>query len=222
MNFLLDSIETIKAPIRQQMLELRKRIFCDRLKWDIPHQNNLEADIYDFTSAFYLNWVDPRSYALYGSVRLMPMIGENLLNTVFRKTMPDTIKHTQFDWEISRLCVSDRAIEQFDRNALPLLLHGLFIGAETTGIQRLWSNCNSMMCRNVRKMGLNYVHQGQTVEFHHGTVHCLSFEISTPNKQTLQNFLKQNGIKFDVDLNGPGVQDVLKIASSNAPLRLIA
>lgn len=111
MIFRIDTINTISPELRLQMLALRKRVFCDQLQWNIPHANGLEADIYDFTSSFYMNWLCDKGQNLIGSVRLMSMAQCNLLNTVFRNTIEEQRQIEVFEnrrvWEGTRLCIEN-------------------------------------------------------------------------------------------------------------------
>lgn len=194
MIFRIDTINTINPELRRQMLLLRKRVFCDLLHWNIPHCNGMEADIYDFTDSYYMNWLSEDETMLIGSVRLMSMAQCNLLNTVFinsveKQRQPDLQKNKRV-WEGTRLCIDDRHFQDGDRSiTLILLLYGLFRSSQRMGIETLICNCNSLMYRKYRQLGFHFTYMGATKEFEHGQVHCLAFDMSPENLDILESLI---------------------------------
>ena len=202
MIFQIDNVKTINSELKQEMFALRKHVFCDMLLWDIPHCDGQEADIFDFTNAYYINWLDEQDGSLLGSVRLIPMTQNNLLNTVFKDTI-DVNKLAQIEnnprvWEGARLCLNEQIVQaRFGSEGLYWLLYGLQLCCEDMGIQTLICNCDSLMYRIYRRLGLTFKPLGKTGQFRHGTVHCLSFEICAQNKAILKRLLPDNA----TDLN---------------------
>ena len=197
--FKVDTIETINPKLRTQMLLLRKRVFCDKLGWNIPHCNGLEADIYDFTNSFYVNWLSDDAQTLLGSIRLISMAHCNLLNTVFRDSV-ETEKRSDIHerkqiWEGTRLCIDERCFSAEERpSSLITLLYGLFRSSQAMGIERLVCNCDSLMYRKYRQLGFDFQYLGATRAFAHGTVHCLVFDVSSQNLEILVSLRFQYGL----------------------------
>lgn len=194
MIFQIDNVETINNELKKEMLALRKYVFCDLLLWDIPHCDGQEADIFDFTSAYYINWLDEQDGCLLGSVRLMPMTQDNLLNTVFRDTIDENkivqIRNNPQVWEGARLCLNEKTVQsRFGSEGLYRLLYGLLLCSENMGIQTLVCNCDSLMYRVYRRLGLRFKLLGKTRKFSHGSVYCLSFDICVLNKAILERLL---------------------------------
>jgi len=225
MIFQIDNVTTMDAEFRQKMLTLRKQVFCDTLLWDIPHCDGLEADIFDFTSAFYMNWIDESEGQLLGSVRLMPMTQNNLLNTVFRNTVEAEhlmqIENDPTIWEGARLCINEAFVQnRFGKEGLYHLLYGLLMSCEAIGIRTLVCNCDSLMYRRYRQLGLDLMHLGKTKQFRHGAVHCLSFEISMQNKMVLNELCNGAYHCKTSPVVGAAIPFAYQIVASSAPVKL--
>ena len=61
----------------------RKRVFVDMLKWDIPHDAELESDQFDDVRAEYLILHDPANGEHLASLRLLPTERPHLMTEVF-------------------------------------------------------------------------------------------------------------------------------------------
>jgi N-acyl-L-homoserine lactone synthetase len=84
----------------------RKRIFVDRLKWDVPHDGTFEKDQYDTDRADYLILQDTETGEHCGSVRLLPTTGSHMLADVFPFLCDGQVPRGPHIREISRLIVS--------------------------------------------------------------------------------------------------------------------
>lgn len=221
MSFQLDTETTIDSKLRKTMLQLRKQVFCDTLGWEIPHCDGQEADIYDFYRCFYLNWVDPERGALLGSVRLIPFAYDNLMATVFKRSH-EGCRSTELCqslrvWEGTRLCLNEALLAPEDRTAaMTTLLLGLFKACESVRIETLLCNCNSVMYRLYRTLGLRFEHIGATHDFHHGPVHCLAFEIAERNFEVLTLLSDRMKLSWP-DVTGKGIRHAKAI--THAPAR---
>ncbi len=65
-----------------QMHRLRKAVFHDRLKWDVPVSGDWEIDDFDDEDPLDVLSLDT-SGAVQGSLRLLPTTGPNMLRDVF-------------------------------------------------------------------------------------------------------------------------------------------
>jgi N-acyl-L-homoserine lactone synthetase len=113
----------------------RKRVFVDRLKWDIPHDGTLEKDQYDTAAADYLILQDSESGVHAGSVRLLPTTGKHMLADVFPFLCEGDVPRGPHIREISRLIISPdipRRERMHVRNKLvrALIEYGLMMGID--------------------------------------------------------------------------------------------
>lgn len=95
------------AALLMQMHHDRKRVFVDRLRWQLPSpQSWLEVDDFDNESAVYLVARSPLDGAHAGSVRLLPSTGRHMLNSLFSDLCAAEAPVGDDCWEISRLVTS--------------------------------------------------------------------------------------------------------------------
>ncbi len=167
-----------------QSFRLRKRVFADRLGWDVSVSGNRERDPYDELHPAYLMWCDEDHRQLYGSVRLMPTTGPTLLYDVFRKTFPDACDLVAPGiWEGTRMCVDEDAIARdfpemrLDR-AFCLLLLALCETALAHGIHTMISNYEPHMRRVYQKAGAELDELGRSDGYGRFPVCCGAFEVS--------------------------------------------
>ena len=172
------------AALLDASFRLRKRVFHDRLGWDVAVEGDWERDHYDSLGATYLVWCSPDRKALYGAVRLMPMDGPTLLGDVFHATQAvDPVPRRPDVWEGTRMCVDEEAIARDmpgigAGGGIDLLLLALCEGALAHRIARLVSNYEAPMARLYRRVGLEYHAHGKADGYGRRPVHCASFEVS--------------------------------------------
>jgi acyl homoserine lactone synthase len=93
-----------------QMFRLRKRIFADRLKWEVGIFGQYEIDEYDMLKPLYVLAMDDVGQRVLGSLRLLPTTGPNMLADTFFELLPDGKPiRSPFVWESSRYCVDTEA-----------------------------------------------------------------------------------------------------------------
>jgi acyl homoserine lactone synthase len=93
------------AQLINEMHRLRKSVFHERLKWDVPITGDWEIDHFDDENPLYILSLDDQG-ALRGSLRLLPTAGPNMLRDVFSKiTEQSGVIENPFVWESSRFCV---------------------------------------------------------------------------------------------------------------------
>lgn len=82
----------------------RKRVFVDRLGWELPsRQSWLEVDEFDNEYAVYLIARAPGTGRHQGSVRLLPSTKPHVLASLFPSLCADGVPVGEGCWEISRL-----------------------------------------------------------------------------------------------------------------------
>jgi acyl homoserine lactone synthase len=69
------------------MFRNRAETFSDRLGWEVVVKNGHEQDSFDDANPLYLVSVDPDSERYWGSLRLLPTIGPNMLRDVFPRLL---------------------------------------------------------------------------------------------------------------------------------------
>ena len=90
----------------EAMFRCRASTFSDRLGWEVVVRDGYERDRFDDENPLYVVSVDPASGEYWGSLRLLPTTGPNMLRDVFPCLLKEdqTIESATI-WEISRLCV---------------------------------------------------------------------------------------------------------------------
>jgi N-acyl-L-homoserine lactone synthetase len=99
------------------MYRLRRRVFKDRLDWNVSISGDLELDVYDTLNPTYL--VAMSDNVVIGCVRLLPTTGPTMLGDTFPellggKTLPCSGKII----ESSRFCVDTQLAAQLGGNGL--------------------------------------------------------------------------------------------------------
>ncbi len=94
-------------PLMRSMFEDRRRVFVDRMKWDIAvTADGLEIDQFDHDEAIYLVAQDGAGKHL-GSVRLLPSTGPHILKDVFPELCDGgEVPTGPAIWEMTRLVYS--------------------------------------------------------------------------------------------------------------------
>lgn len=170
--------------ILSAVFKLRKKVFADQLKWEVPVIGDQEFDAYDQLDASYLVWCSEDRQTVYGTVRLMATTGPTLLHDVFGPThgRSDALKGADI-WEGTRMCIDEDALAQDMPNicagqAFRILLLALCEVALTHGINRLVSNFEAPMSRIYRRSGLDYQLHGRADCYSERPVFCASFEVT--------------------------------------------
>jgi N-acyl-L-homoserine lactone synthetase len=90
--------------------KIRKQVFFDTFRWDVPIINSWEIDGYDALDPVYLLCLDELGQVM-GGVRLLPSMGFTMLNDTFPQLLPDGKRiESSLIWESSRFSI-DRAAD---------------------------------------------------------------------------------------------------------------
>ena len=88
------------------MFRSRARMFSDRLGWEVVVTDGRERDRFDDENPLYLVSLDPETEEYWGSLRLLPTTGPNMLRDVFPQLMEEgEIIESATIWESSRINV---------------------------------------------------------------------------------------------------------------------
>src|ERR1700749_366626 len=86
------------------MFRNRAITFSERLGWDVTVKNGYERDEFDDANPLYLVSVDPDTEEYWGSLRLLPTTGPNMLRDVFPQLLVGDYIESATIWECSRIC----------------------------------------------------------------------------------------------------------------------
>lgn len=86
------------------MFRNRAETFSERLAWEVVVTNGYERDCFDDANPLYIVSVDPDTEEYWGSLRLLPTTGPNMLRDVFPQLIEGEVIESATIWEISRIC----------------------------------------------------------------------------------------------------------------------
>ena len=117
-----------------QMHEIRKRVFRDRLNWQVKTLRSWEIDEFDALNPLYLISIGDDGN-VRGSLRLLPTTGPNMLADIFPELLPDgmTIESATI-WESSRFSVDQAAAAERSDNLLNRTTGELLVGIVEVGL----------------------------------------------------------------------------------------
>lgn len=132
----------------------RKRVFVDKLRWNVPVRDDLyEIDEFDTDEALYLIAADPHTGKHMASVRLLPTDRPHLMSEVFKHLCDGEVPSGPDIWEMTRLCTAPEvpsAIAPFVRGRLLLSLFEL---ALEQGITRVTAVCHLKFLSTLLSVG---------------------------------------------------------------------
>jgi N-acyl-L-homoserine lactone synthetase len=140
------------------MFRNRAEVFHERLGWEVVVQDGRERDRFDDENPLYLVSIDPYSGEYWGSLRLLPTTGPNMLRDVF----PFLLSAGEFIesatiWESSRICAVAVEGQQRSKNGVNLALGELLAGigevAIIAGLTQIVSVFDARIYRVLRAAG---------------------------------------------------------------------
>ncbi|MGO9744476.1 MAG: acyl-homoserine-lactone synthase [Roseiarcus sp.] len=143
------------------MFRSRANTFSDRLGWEVVVKNGYEQDRFDELDPLYVISVDPESGEYWGSLRLLPTTGPNMLRDVFPQLLGEEAQVADATiWESSRICAttcSDQPerMKNWLNYALCELLLGVGEVAIPVGLNNIVSVFDARMLRVLRGTGCN-------------------------------------------------------------------
>jgi N-acyl-L-homoserine lactone synthetase len=143
------------------MFRNRAAVFSERLGWEVIVKNGRERDVFDDENPLYLISVDPCTGEYWGSLRLLPTTGPNMLRDVFPFLLEkDESIESATIWETSRICaVSAEGQPERTRSGVNLALGELLAGigeiAITAGLTQVVAVFDARIYRVLKAAGCN-------------------------------------------------------------------
>jgi acyl homoserine lactone synthase len=146
------------------MHRLRRRVFQDRLEWDVAVSDGLEVDQYDALSPTYLLGIDRQD--VVGCVRLLPTTGRNMLADTFPVLLDGGAAPTSTRiWESSRFCVDTKNVAATAVNGLReatfLLFAAMIEWGQQQDLQAIATVTDLRMERILRRAGWGFDRLGE-------------------------------------------------------------
>jgi acyl homoserine lactone synthase len=141
------------------MFRNRAEIFSGRLGWDVVVKDGYERDRFDDLNPLYLVSVDPVTQRYWGSLRLLPTTGSNMLRDVFPQLLDaGEVVESATIWESSRICaIAVEGQPERSRNGVNYVLNELIAGigevALLTGLTQIVSVFDARMFRILKAIG---------------------------------------------------------------------
>ncbi len=141
------------------MFRNRAEIFSGRLGWDVVVKDGHERDQFDELNPLYLVSVDPLTGEYWGSLRLLPTTGPNMLRDVFPQLLDEgEVVESATIWESSRICaVAARGQPERSKNGVGYVLSELIEGigevALLAGLTQIVSVFDARILRVLRSVG---------------------------------------------------------------------
>ena len=88
------------------MFRNRAETFSHRLGWEVKVKDGYERDHFDDENPLYLVSVDPDTEEYWGSLRLLPTTGPNMLRDIFPQLLDGDHIESATIWECSRICAT--------------------------------------------------------------------------------------------------------------------
>jgi acyl homoserine lactone synthase len=142
------------------MFRNRAEIFSDRLGWEVIVRDGYERDTFDDAGPLYLVSVDPDTEEYWGSLRLLPTTGPNMLRDVFSQLLDGECIESATIWESSRICVTPvRGQPDRNKSGVNYVLSELILGigevAVEAGLTQIVSVFDARMFRVLKAAGCN-------------------------------------------------------------------
>ena len=111
MIYVIDSLNKQDyQPMLDEMYRLRKRVFHDRLGWDVEITDGMEIDIFDRLDPSYIISVDSEGHVV-GCVRQLQTTGPHMLSDVFSSILDgEPPLRSSRVWEATRFCVDTQRL----------------------------------------------------------------------------------------------------------------
>lgn len=193
----------------EAMFRNRAEIFGRRLGWEVEVKDGYERDRFDDLNPLYLVSVDPATGAYWGSLRLLPTTGPNMLRDVFPQLLEEgEAVESATIWESSRICAV-AAPEQPERTkngagyVLSELIAGIGEVALLAGLTQIVSVFDSRILRVLKAVGCEPEIIGRPRRIGDVMTYAALFE---PNPDRLQAFRSE--LSMGNSVLAPGAKEL--------------
>ena len=142
------------------MFRDRAQTFSSRLGWQVVVKDGYERDVFDDANPLYLVSVDPETEQYWGSLRLLPTTGPNMLRDVFPQLLDGEYIESATIWESSRICASALGAQpERSKSRVNYALSELILGigevAVAAGLTQIVSVFDARIFRVLKAAGCN-------------------------------------------------------------------
>ncbi len=189
------------------MFRNRAETFSQRFGWDVVVKNGYERDRFDDLNPLYLVSVDPDTEQYWGSLRLLPTTGPNMLRDVFPQLLEEgEVVESATIWESSRICaVAARGRPERSKNSVNYVLSELIAGigevALLAGLTQIASVFDARIYRVLKTAGCKPLIIGKPQRIGSVTAFAGLFE---PDQERLKAFRAELGMGDSVLAPGAG------------------
>jgi len=169
---------------------LRKRVFFERMRWDVPVIGDWEIDGYDALDPLYLVCLDEQE-RLIGGLRLLPTMGLNMLNDTFSQLLPEGKRiESPLIWEASRFAVDHEANipvtpKGIGRATAELGMGSIEVG-ERLGLKFIVAVYDAFLHRAMKRGGCQGDPLGPPKRIGKVAAYAVHFEVSESMKETIR------------------------------------
>ncbi len=187
------------------MFRNRAEVFSERLGWDVVVRDGYERDRFDDLNPLYLVSVDPVTEQYWGSLRLLPTTGPNMLRDVFPQLLEEgEVVESSTIWESSRICaVAVDGQPGRSRNGVNYVLNELVAGigevALMAGLTQIVSVFDARIYRVLKAVGCEPEIIGRPRRIGDAMAYAGLFE---PNPDRLEAFRTELGMGSSVLAQG--------------------
>ncbi len=131
MIYVIDSLNAKDHPrLLDGMFRLRKRVFADRLGWDVKVTDGREIDLFDSLDPAHIVSVNDEGDVV-GCMRLLQTTGPHMLADVFSSILDgEPPLRSSTVWEATRFCVDTQQLSRGrGRNSISYVTSEVMIGA---------------------------------------------------------------------------------------------
>jgi acyl homoserine lactone synthase len=159
MIYVIDSLnQSAYSTLLNNMFRLRKRVFHDRLGWDVQITDGLETDLFDDLDPAHVISVDDDGNVV-GCMRLLQTTGPHMLADVFSSILDgEPPLRSSTVWEATRFCVDTQRLSRGrGRNTISYVTSEVMIGAfefaMAAGVQDAVAVIDPVMNRVMQRSG---------------------------------------------------------------------
>jgi acyl homoserine lactone synthase len=137
--------------------KIRKHVFFDTFRWDVPIINSWEIDGYDALDPVYLLSINEAGQVV-GGLRLLPTVGFNMLNDTFPQLLPEGKRiESPLIWESSRFSIDRAADIQIGPKRISRAVAELGLGmnefAARLGLSQIVTVYDAILHRHLLRVG---------------------------------------------------------------------